>query len=212
MAAMQGKVILVVNVASQCGFTPQYKELAELDNRYRSKGLVILGFPCNQVCHLCRCCISVQRCSISQPTCPLEGPAEGFFDNVRSRMPLGCSPSPDACGWGERHVHTAWFQGAMSKTKVCLHCSLGARSLVATQRSRSLRRPGAPSSPSWPRWTSMAPMVGHPDDQSPRVMYTAFDCREVFRQQLHPCVCAHSSMQKTCICSVCTKLIGNLTG
>ena len=49
MAAMQGKVILVVNVASQCGFTPQYKELAELDGRYRSKGLVILGFPCNQV-------------------------------------------------------------------------------------------------------------------------------------------------------------------
>lgn len=45
----QGKVILVVNVASQCGFTPQYKELAELDNKYRSKGLVILGFPCNQV-------------------------------------------------------------------------------------------------------------------------------------------------------------------
>ena len=50
---MQGKVILVVNVASQCGFTPQYKELAELDNRYRSKGLVILGFPCNQVRQLC---------------------------------------------------------------------------------------------------------------------------------------------------------------
>ena len=46
---MQGKVILVVNVASQCGFTPQYKELAELDSKYRSKGLVILGFPCNQV-------------------------------------------------------------------------------------------------------------------------------------------------------------------
>jgi len=45
----QGKVILVVNVASQCGFTPQYKELAELDNKYKSKGLVILGFPCNQV-------------------------------------------------------------------------------------------------------------------------------------------------------------------
>ena len=46
---MQGKVILVVNVASQCGFTPQYKELAELDNKYKSMGLVILGFPCNQV-------------------------------------------------------------------------------------------------------------------------------------------------------------------
>ena len=49
VACMQGKVILVVNVASQCGFTPQYKELAELDSKYKSKGLVILGFPCNQV-------------------------------------------------------------------------------------------------------------------------------------------------------------------
>ena len=53
---MQGKVILVVNVASQCGFTPQYKDLAELDSRYRSKGLVILGFPCNQVGHICISC------------------------------------------------------------------------------------------------------------------------------------------------------------
>ena len=49
VSCMQGKFILVVNVASQCGFTPQYKELAELDNKYKSKGLVILGFPCNQV-------------------------------------------------------------------------------------------------------------------------------------------------------------------
>ena len=49
VVCMQGKVILVVNVASQCGFTPQYKELAELDSKYKSKGLVILGFPCNQV-------------------------------------------------------------------------------------------------------------------------------------------------------------------
>ena len=49
VSCMQGKVILVVNVASQCGFTPQYKELAELDNKYKRKGLVILGFPCNQV-------------------------------------------------------------------------------------------------------------------------------------------------------------------
>ncbi|CAK0770075.1 putative phospholipid hydroperoxide glutathione peroxidase 6, mitochondrial [Coccomyxa viridis] len=48
LSQYKGKVILVVNVASQCGFTPQYKELAELDSKYKSKGLVILGFPCNQ--------------------------------------------------------------------------------------------------------------------------------------------------------------------
>src|SRR6476646_1152547 len=43
-----GKVALVVNVASQCGLTPQYAGLQELYDRYRDRGLVVLGFPCNQ--------------------------------------------------------------------------------------------------------------------------------------------------------------------
>lgn len=43
-----GKVLLIVNVASRCGFTPQYRDLQNLYAKYQSRGLEILGFPCNQ--------------------------------------------------------------------------------------------------------------------------------------------------------------------
>jgi glutathione peroxidase len=44
----EGKVILIVNTASACGFTPQFAGLEELHQRFGSDGLVVLGFPCNQ--------------------------------------------------------------------------------------------------------------------------------------------------------------------
>lgn len=46
--AYRGKILLIVNTASQCGFTPQYTGLEELYRTYQEKGLIVLGFPCNQ--------------------------------------------------------------------------------------------------------------------------------------------------------------------
>ncbi|MDF2447771.1 MAG: Glutathione peroxidase [Bacteroidota bacterium] len=47
-STLRGKKILIVNTASKCGFTPQYKELEELYQKYKDKDFVVIGFPCNQ--------------------------------------------------------------------------------------------------------------------------------------------------------------------
>ena len=48
LKAYKGKVILIVNVASKCGLTPQYQALETLQEKYKDKGFTVLGFPCNQ--------------------------------------------------------------------------------------------------------------------------------------------------------------------
>ena len=48
LSDLSGKVVLVVNVASQCGLTPQYSGLEDLQKKYESRGFTVLGFPCNQ--------------------------------------------------------------------------------------------------------------------------------------------------------------------
>lgn len=48
LAEHRGKVLLIVNVASRCGFTPQYTGLEALHRKHQAEGLVVLGFPCNQ--------------------------------------------------------------------------------------------------------------------------------------------------------------------
>jgi len=51
LSAYLGKVVLAVNVASRCGFTPQYAGLQALQDRYSDRGFTVLGFPCNQFFH-----------------------------------------------------------------------------------------------------------------------------------------------------------------
>lgn len=47
LSSFKGKILVIVNVASACGYTPQYKGLQELNEKFKDKGVLVLGFPCN---------------------------------------------------------------------------------------------------------------------------------------------------------------------
>ena len=51
LSAYQGKVLLIVNTASKCGFTPQYKGMQKIFEQYANRGFEVLGFPCDQFGH-----------------------------------------------------------------------------------------------------------------------------------------------------------------
>lgn len=51
MTQFAGKAVLIVNTASKCGLTPQYEGLQQLHQKYKDKGLVVIGFPCDQFAH-----------------------------------------------------------------------------------------------------------------------------------------------------------------
>jgi glutathione peroxidase len=73
LASFRGKVLLIVNVASACGFTPQYQGLEVLWRKYRDRGFAVLGFPCNQFgrqepgSHSDILCFTKERFSVSFP-------------------------------------------------------------------------------------------------------------------------------------------------
>lgn len=97
LRSYDGKVLLVVNVASQCGFTPQYAGLESLYRKYKDQGLVVMGFPCNQfgaqepgesdeIVSFCE-----SRFQVSFPMfkkCDVNGPgSHPFFDFLKTSAP-----------------------------------------------------------------------------------------------------------------------------
>jgi glutathione peroxidase len=97
LSSYDGMVLLVVNVASQCGFTPQYVGLESLYRKYKDQGLVVMGFPCNQfgaqepgesneIASFCE-----SRFQVSFPMfkkCDVNGPgAHPFFDFLKTSAP-----------------------------------------------------------------------------------------------------------------------------
>ncbi len=96
-AQFEGKVLLIVNTASKCGFTPQFEGLEALNQKYRDKGLVIIGFPCNQfkeqdpgsdsqIEEFCQLNYGVTF-QIMKKTCVNGADAEPIFEYLKAQAP-----------------------------------------------------------------------------------------------------------------------------
>ncbi|MGQ4879230.1 glutathione peroxidase [Billgrantia sp. LNSP4103-1] len=97
LRALQGQVLLIVNVASRCGFTPQLGELERLYRRYRDRGFTVLAFPCNQFARqspetaLDFCAFSSSRYGVTFPVMEKVrvngGGAHPLFVELKQRAP-----------------------------------------------------------------------------------------------------------------------------
>ena len=85
LSEYKGKVLLIVNVASECGLTPQYEQLQALHEKYGEKGLVVIGFPCNQFGALepgSDSDIKEYACSVQKVECPIFSKIEVNGENT----------------------------------------------------------------------------------------------------------------------------------
>ncbi len=106
-----GKVVLVVNTASYCGFTGQYKGLEELYSRYKDKGLVVLGFPSNdfaqekssnkEIADFCENTFGVSFPCLPRPPCagPTRRPCTSSWPSSRARRQVELPQIPAGPRW-----------------------------------------------------------------------------------------------------------------
>ena len=130
LAEYAGKVMLIVNVASKCGLTPQYDGLEKLYATYRDRGLVVLGFPCNdfsgqepgtetEIAEFCRSVYGVDFPMFAKLSVrgPGQSPLYRALTDARPQRTLAGAPKPNAVGkLGEKDVRWNFEKFLVSRT------------------------------------------------------------------------------------------------